>query len=55
MYLVINVEYLKLFEPPLLDDDGDGNVILPQVNDLWFEREEPLKEDCILERKVRST
>lgn len=23
MYSVINAEYLKLFEPPLLDDDGD--------------------------------
>ena len=52
MYSVINAEYLKLFEPPLLDDDGDDKVVLPPVDDLWFDREEPLKEDCILEQKV---
>ncbi|KAK1377226.1 hypothetical protein POM88_033419 [Heracleum sosnowskyi] len=55
MYLVINVEYLKLFEPPLLDDAEDDKVVLPMVDDLWFDREEPLKTDCILERKMTST
>ena len=55
MYSVINAEYLKLFEPPLLDDDGDDKMILPHVDDLWFDREEPLKEDCILERKVHKS
>lgn len=55
MYSVINAEYLKLFEPPLLDDDGDDTMILPRVVDLWFDREEPLKEDCILERRVTKT
>ena len=55
MYSVINVVYLKLFEPPLLDDEGDDKMILPHVEDLWFDREEPLKEDCILERKTTKT
>jgi len=55
MYSVINAEYLKLFEPPLLDDDGDDKMVLPQVDDLWFDREDPLQEDCILERKVTTT
>nr|ABD63115.1 hypothetical protein 18.t00011 [Asparagus officinalis] len=55
MYSVINAEYLKLFEPPLLDDEGDDKVILPHVEDLWFDREEPLNEDCILERKTIMT
>ncbi|KAL6146488.1 hypothetical protein ACLB2K_057167 [Fragaria x ananassa] len=55
VHSVINAEYLKLFEPPLLDDDGDDKVVLPPVDDLWFDREEPLKEDCILEQKVTKT
>lgn len=55
MYSVINAEYLKLFEPPLLDDDGDDKVVLPPIDDLWFDKEEPLKEDCILEQKVTKT
>ncbi|KAL6174783.1 hypothetical protein ACLB2K_051429 [Fragaria x ananassa] len=46
---------LKLFEPPLLDDDGDNKTVLPSVEDLWFDREDPLVEDCILERKVTTT
>ena len=52
---MINAEYLKLFKPLLLDDEGDDKVILPHVEDLWFDREEPLKEDCILERKTTTT
>ena len=55
MYSVINAEYLKLFEPQLLDDEGYDKMILPHVEDLWFDREEPLKEDCILERKTTTT
>ena len=46
---------LKLFEPPLLNDDGDNKTVLPSVEDLWFDREDPLVEDCILERKVTTT
>ena len=55
MYSVINAEYLKLFEPPMLDDDGDDTTVLPHVEDLWFDREDPLKEDCIVERKTTTT
>lgn len=55
MYSVINAEYLKLYEPPMLDDDGDEKVLLPRVEELWFDREDPLLEDCILERKVTPT
>ena len=40
-----------MFESPLLDDDGDDNMILPRVEDLWFDREEPLKEDCITKQR----
>ena len=55
MYSVINAEYLKLLEPPLLEEDGDDKMILPNVDDLWFDREEPLKEDCILEKNLTKT
>ncbi|KAL6217406.1 hypothetical protein ACLB2K_010623 [Fragaria x ananassa] len=55
MYSVINAEYLKLFEPPLLNDNGDNKTVLPSVEDLWFDQEDPLVEDCILERKVTTT
>ncbi|CAL8998775.1 unnamed protein product [Prunus brigantina] len=55
MYSVINAENLKLFEPSLLDDDLEEDTRLPSVDDLRIEREEPLQEDCILEKKVRET
>lgn len=38
MYSMINGECLKLFEPQLLDEDGNDKVILPHVNDFWFDR-----------------
>ena len=52
---LVNQLLLKLFEPPLLNDDGDNKTVLPSVEDLWFDREDPLVEDCILERKVTTT
>ncbi|CAL8992604.1 unnamed protein product [Prunus brigantina] len=55
MYLVINGENLKLFEPSLLDDDPNEDTRLPSVDDLKIEREDPLQEDCILEQKCVST
>lgn len=55
MYSIINVENLKLFEPSLFDDEPDVDVCLPSVDDLKKEREDPLKDDCILEQKVCDT
>ncbi|XP_026458948.1 histone acetyltransferase KAT6B-like [Papaver somniferum] len=46
---------LSIFEPPLLDDDGDNKMILPHVEDLWFDREESLEEDCNMERRATKT
>lgn len=51
IYQVINAEY-KLFEPHLHDENGDAKVIFEY---LWFGRDEPLKQDCILERKLTNT
>ncbi|XP_024200619.1 uncharacterized protein LOC112203956 [Rosa chinensis] len=56
MYSVINAEYLKPFEPSLLDDDEDvKDSRLPPLDDLWFEREDPMTADCILEKKITTT
>ncbi|CAL2277905.1 unnamed protein product [Prunus armeniaca] len=53
MYSIINAEYLKPFEPSLLDDDEDiKDSRLPLLDDLWFEMEDPLMADCILETAV---
>lgn len=55
MYLVINADNLKLFEPSLLDEDSNKETRLSSVDDLWVEQEDPLSEDCILEKKVMET
>lgn len=47
MYSVVNAEYLKLFDPSLLDDDVDEDTRIPSAEDLVSSQEEPLKEDCI--------
>lgn len=55
MYLVINAENLKLFEPSLLDDDLEEGTHLPSIDDLCIKQEDPLEEDYILEQKIRET
>lgn len=37
------------------DDEGDEKGILPYVDELLFDREELLPEDCILEHNVHKT
>jgi hypothetical protein len=32
MYVVVNVENLKLYEPPLIDDQGE-HVQIPSIDD----------------------
>ncbi|XP_026451466.1 uncharacterized protein LOC113351745 [Papaver somniferum] len=39
MYSVINAEYLKLFEPPLLNKEDDQELKPPPVEDFWIKRE----------------
>ncbi|KAM1302063.1 hypothetical protein ACFX2H_013025 [Malus domestica] len=46
---------LKLFEPPLLDDDPNEDTCLHSVDDLRKERKDHLEKDIILEQKVRET
>jgi len=51
MYVVINVENLRLYEPPLIDDQGEY-VQIPSIEDFSPEFFEELQQDTILERKT---
>ena len=52
IYSVVNVENLKLFEPPLIMDQ-DGEVSIPLVDEFAPEYLDELKEDIILDRKMK--
>ena len=54
MYSVVNVENLRLYEPPLIDDQGSG-VQLPSIEYLLPKFLDELKEDKILDRRIRAS
>ena len=54
MYLVVNVENIHLYEPPLIDDQG-SDVQLPSIGYFSPEFLDELKEDIILERRTRAS
>jgi hypothetical protein len=54
IYSVINVEKLKLSEPPMIMDQGE-EVSIPLVDKFSPEYLDELKEDIILERRMRTT
>ena len=47
---MVSVEYLKLFEPSMLDEEEDHQV-LPTVEDFTLHALEELKEDIVLQHK----
>ena len=51
IYSVVNVENLKLYEPPMILDE-EINVHVPSVDDLSPDYMLELLEDVILERNV---
>jgi len=53
IYLVINVENLKLYEPTLVGEDT--GVIFPSMEDLAPEHMDMLAKDVVLEKKKRSS
>jgi hypothetical protein len=55
IYSVVNADKLKLFEPSMLDEDGDPPLDLPRMEELEMGQEVPLTEDSIVERKVVET
>ena len=54
MYLVVNVEKLCFYEPPLIDDQG-SDVQLPSIEDFSPKFPDELKEDTILDKRTRAS
>ena len=54
IYLVINANSLRLFEPSLIEDPEEQSQ-LPSIDDLLPEYLNELQEDIVLDRKVRMT
>jgi hypothetical protein len=54
IYSVVNVENLRLFEPPLIDDQGE-HVQLPSIDDFSPEYLDELQQDLILDRRTRTS
>jgi len=54
IYLVVNVEKLRVFEPSLIEYPKEQSQ-LPSVDDLLPEYLNELQEDIVLDRKVRTT
>ena len=51
IYLVVNVENLKLYEPPMIVDE-DENIQVPYVDNFSPEYLNELQQDAILDRKI---
>ena len=54
MYSVVNVENLRLYEPPLTDDQG-SDLQLCSIEDFLPEFIDEIKEDTILDRRIRAS
>ena len=54
IYLVVNVENLRLYEPSLIEDLEEQSQ-LPSIGVLLPEFLNELQEDIVLDRKVRTT
>jgi len=54
IYSVANVENLRLFKPPLLDDQGK-HIQLPSINDFLPKYLDELQQDLILDKRTRTS
>ena len=54
IYLVVNVENLKYFDPPMIMDQ-DEEVSIPSVDEFALEYLDELKEDIILDNRTRTS
>ncbi|XP_059075144.1 uncharacterized protein LOC131875133 [Cryptomeria japonica] len=54
IYSVVNVENLKLYEPPMIFDE-EANIQVPSVDDLSPEYLSELPEDFILDKNIRTS
>ena len=51
IYSIVNVENLRLYEPPLIDDQG-SDIQLPSIEDFLPKFLDDLKEDTILDKRT---
>ena len=54
IYFVINVDNLRLFKPPSIDDEGE-NFQLPSIDDFSPEYLDEIQQDLILDRIIRTS
>ena len=54
MYLAVNVENLKLYEPPIIMDDNE-DVQIPTIDDFASGYLEELHEDVILDKRTTTS
>ena len=54
IYSVVNVENLKLYEPPMIMDERE-NVQVPSIDDFSPEYLDELKEDIIMDSRTRTS
>ena len=54
IYSIVNVENLKLYEPPMIMDE-DTNIQIPSVDDMAHEYMKELQDDVILDRNIRDS
>ena len=54
MYSVVNVENLKLYEPPLIMDAKEVGTV-PTIDDFAVEYLDELPEDIILDKRTRTS
>ena len=54
IYSIVNIECLKLFEPPMIMDQ-DEEVSIPSVDEFAPEYLDELQEDIILDRRTRNS
>jgi hypothetical protein len=53
-YSVVNIENLKIFEPPMIMDQ-DKEVTIPSIDEFAHEYLDELQEDIILYRRMRTS
>ena len=54
IYVVVNVENLRLYETPLIEYQGE-NVQIPYIEDISPKYLDELQQDTILDRRIRSS
>eukprot|EP00253_Pinus_taeda_P021915 PITA_21915 len=54
IYSIVNVENLRLYEPPLTEDQGE-NAQIPSIEDFSPEFLDVLQQDAILDKRTRTT